>query len=84
MIRGGHRCAPVTPGTVTGVAEFSNVPSPSCPALSPPQHLTCPPATIAHEWFTPAATAVAPATPDTVTGVRETSVVPLPSCPASL
>ena len=61
--------APDNPDTLTGLADLSSVVmSPSCPEPLLPQQAICPPATTAHEWFSPAASAVAPDTPDTSTG----------------
>ncbi len=47
------------PDTGTGLACCEVLPMPSCPALLSPQHLTPPPASIAHVWLNPRAMAVA-------------------------
>jgi hypothetical protein len=60
---------------VTGMSRMVVVPSPSCPVVLAPQHLTVPAPNNAHVWFAPAATAIAVVRPVTVTGVDELVVV---------
>src|SRR5438309_1355469 len=55
--------APATFRTDTAVAESLLVPSPSCPSLFRPQHLTVPSAMSAHACCAPTATATAWSTP---------------------
>ena len=61
-----RRDAAGSPDTSTGVVRSVVVPSPSCPKLFRPQHLTPPVSVSAHVWEPPAAIAATPlASPET-------------------
>ena len=75
------------PKPVTSIGEVLCVvvPSPSCPELLRPQHLTPPPDSRAQECEPPTAIAITPEVrPFTSTGVELFIVVPLPSLPFEL
>jgi hypothetical protein len=65
----------------TGIDELVVVPSPNCPELLLPQHLTKPSAKTAQEWDDPVATNFAVEILLTDTGLEEVVVVPFPSAP---
>src|SRR5207244_12420236 len=74
--------APVIPTTATGTVEIlSKVPSPRCPELPSPQHLTVLSPRSAHANSSPAAAWIAVVRPLTATRTEESSRVPSPSCP---
>src|SRR5437868_784631 len=71
--------------TAAGVGGgFAVVPSPICPELPRPQHLTLPAAVSAHVKLLPPASAVASVMPTTSTTVVRARVVPSPSWPLEL
>src|SRR4051812_29541276 len=75
----------VSPSTFTGVnRSVSVVPSPICPALLAPQHLTPPAVVKAQACRLPAAIALTPLPrPETLTAVKRLAdFAPLPSCPS--
>jgi hypothetical protein len=69
----------VIPATVTTDELVVLAPSPSCPSVPLPQHLTVPSPIKAQVWNAPVDTCVASLTPTTMTAVLESTVVPLPS-----
>src|SRR5262245_51662555 len=72
----------VRPLTSTGVSRSVVVPSPSCPRLLLPQHLTPPALVSAQLYPPPAVTAATPLVrPVTSTGVSRSIVVPSPIPP---
>src|SRR5512143_3498147 len=73
------------PLTETGVRRLVCVPSPSCPLVFVPQHLTAPPLVSAQLWTLPTATEVTPLVrPLTCVGVRAGFVEPSPIWPPLL
>jgi len=76
---------PGAASTSTGVARLPPpVPSPSCPELFLPQHLTPGVEVSAQVWLSPPARLMAFVRPVTDTGVDRFAVVPSPSCPWEL
>ena len=72
----------VRPVTSTGVRRCVVVPSPSCPLVLRPQHLTPPAVVSAQVCERPAVTAAMPLVrPVTTTGASRCETVPSPSCP---
>jgi hypothetical protein len=67
-----------SPATSLGSVEDSVLPLPSCPLPLAPQHLTAPPATMAHVCTSPKAMAMADETPGRVRGAG------IHMCPGSL
>ena len=70
--------------TVTGVVDGVVVPSPNCPKIFPPQHLTLPSFKRAQLKLKPVEMAMALEIPLTATGEDLFVVEPSPSCPSLL
>jgi hypothetical protein len=79
VIVGGSGCE-IAAETATGVVlPAPVVPSPNCPSLFMPQHLTVPLTSTAHEWNEPAVISFASVMPVTVTGTLALDRVPSPN-----